>query len=144
MLRTSFALAHGGGHSEGLLSVLSLLDSTYRQCGDSAAQTKNETFLGGVRRRLEEKVREAQQTPDHRLLTKVLALERQVATPPPAAAPSERIYCVCQEADDGRPMIACDNEHCPVEWFHMDCIGVGAVPTESWYCVHCAETAPHQ
>ncbi|KAJ3340143.1 hypothetical protein HDU93_007368 [Gonapodya sp. JEL0774] len=33
----------------------------------------------------------------------------------------EMIYCTCREADDGRPMLQC--EECE-EWFHLGCVGL--------------------
>ena len=37
-------------------------------------------------------------------------------------------------------MIACDGDNCPVEWFHMDCIGLSEVPDGGWFCSFCKKT----
>jgi hypothetical protein len=36
-------------------------------------------------------------------------------------------------------MVACDNEHCPREWFHLDCVGLSRPPNakSTWYCDDC-------
>ncbi len=34
-------------------------------------------------------------------------------------------------------MVACENIECTVEWFHFQCVGLTADPTEPWYCVNC-------
>nr|CAG8546314.1 6780_t:CDS:10 [Entrophospora candida] len=37
-------------------------------------------------------------------------------------------------------MIGCDGENCPIEWFHLDCVDLKAVPEGRWYCEHCMST----
>ena len=32
-------------------------------------------------------------------------------------------YCTCQRISFGE-MIACDNDDCPIEWFHYGCVGI--------------------
>ncbi|CAD0023056.1 unnamed protein product, partial [Aureobasidium pullulans] len=41
----------------------------------------------------------------------------------------------------GRSMIACDNDDCPMEWFHLGCTGLRAVPGDNvkWFCDVCKE-----
>lgn len=47
-------------------------------------------------------------------------------------------WCIC---DDPSPldMIGCDNLKCPVEWYHMKCIGIKKEPTgkKKWFCSLC-------
>ncbi|XP_062602465.1 uncharacterized protein LOC134264190 [Saccostrea cucullata] len=54
-----------------------------------------------------------------------------------------RSYKFCCGVDLGRrePMIACDNPGCPVEWFHMKCIGLASAPSGEWYCSRCKDIA---
>ena len=62
----------------------------------------------------------------------------------------EEIWCICRKPDDGRAMVACDNEmKCPYFWWHLDCVdryiatkGVGSMPDDNiqWFCPLC-ETA---
>jgi hypothetical protein len=60
----------------------------------------------------------------------------------------EEIWCICRQTDDGRPMVACDNENkCPYFWWHVDCVdnyiqtrGIGTLPDEGtmhWFCPFC-------
>ena len=55
--------------------------------------------------------------------------------------PNEPLYCTCKRLSFG-DMIACDNEDCPIEWFHYPCVGV-STPPASWLCPLCsaAQTA---
>lgn len=41
-------------------------------------------------------------------------------------------WCVCDEVDDGRPMIKCENDTCEIKWFHTDCVGLLETPTNIW------------
>jgi len=51
--------------------------------------------------------------------------------------PNEPHYCSCQRISFGE-MIACENEACPIEWFHYECVGLTEEPTGKWYCPMCA------
>lgn len=42
-------------------------------------------------------------------------------------------YCICQSTSFG-DMVACDNDKCPYEWFHWDCVGITKTPPGSWFC----------
>lgn len=44
---------------------------------------------------------------------------------------NEPLYCTCSKPYFGR-MIACDNESCPLEWFHFDCVGLKRSPKGKW------------
>jgi hypothetical protein len=47
------------------------------------------------------------------------------------------IACLCKKAPYGE-MVGCDNPHCPIEWFHLDCVGLERPPTETtWLCPQC-------
>jgi hypothetical protein len=49
-----------------------------------------------------------------------------------------REYCFCRTLSYGQ-MIACENDQCPYEWFHLECVGLKEPPSESvvWYCPEC-------
>ena len=47
--------------------------------------------------------------------------------------PFEPTYCMCERVSFGE-MIACDNDRCAREWFHLECVGLNAAPTGKWYC----------
>jgi len=51
--------------------------------------------------------------------------------------PSEPRYCLCNQVSYG-DMVACDNDTCPIEWFHYGCVGITSTPKGKWYCPQCA------
>ncbi|KAF2860776.1 hypothetical protein K470DRAFT_207911, partial [Piedraia hortae CBS 480.64] len=52
--------------------------------------------------------------------------------------PDEPRYCTCGDVSWGS-MIACDNDDCDKEWFHMSCVGLDEPPPRltKWYCPDC-------
>lgn len=50
---------------------------------------------------------------------------------------SEPVYCLCKQVAYGE-MIACDNEDCPIEWFHYSCVNLTRKPRNSWICPVCS------
>lgn len=50
----------------------------------------------------------------------------------------DTVYCLCQQTSYGE-MIGCDNDHCPYEWFHLQCVGLstGTRPKGKWFCPNC-------
>ncbi len=42
-------------------------------------------------------------------------------------------YCYCNEVSYG-DMIACENDDCPREWFHLACVGLERAPRGKWFC----------
>ncbi|KAL4742539.1 hypothetical protein BDV11DRAFT_167176 [Aspergillus similis] len=63
-----------------------------------------------------------------------------VVQPPPVSDPEESLhegddedeegeprYCYCNEISFGE-MVACDNDACPREWFHLSCVGLTKPP----------------
>ncbi|KIM87681.1 hypothetical protein PILCRDRAFT_815263 [Piloderma croceum F 1598] len=67
------------------------------------------------------------------------ALEQEAMPPPPL---DEERYCYCNQVSFGE-MVACDNENCEREWFHLGCVGLERSPAddESWYCRDCQHLA---
>lgn len=49
-----------------------------------------------------------------------------------------RKYCTCRSVSSGN-MVACDNEQCPYEWFHWNCVGMTKEPAGLWYCEECRQ-----
>ncbi|KAF9888025.1 hypothetical protein FE257_009415 [Aspergillus nanangensis] len=49
-------------------------------------------------------------------------------------------YCYCNEISFGE-MVACDNDACPREWFHLSCVGMTKPPGKNvkWYCNECKD-----
>lgn len=50
--------------------------------------------------------------------------------------PDEPTYCLCDQVSYGE-MIGCDNEECPIEWFHFNCVGLTTKPKGKWFCPKC-------
>lgn len=50
---------------------------------------------------------------------------------------SEPVYCTCKRVAFG-DMIACDNEDCPIEWFHYGCVNLTRKPRNAWVCPLCS------
>lgn len=48
----------------------------------------------------------------------------------------QSLYCFCKEIAFGN-MMGCENETCPIEWFHFECVGLTSPPTEDWFCPLC-------
>jgi hypothetical protein len=52
--------------------------------------------------------------------------------------PNEPKYCYCNRGSYGE-MVACDNDDCTREWFHLGCTELREAPGEEevWYCREC-------
>lgn len=52
--------------------------------------------------------------------------------------PNEQRYCYCNGVSYGE-MVACDNENCAREWFHLECTGLRSLQAarSTWYCDEC-------
>lgn len=50
---------------------------------------------------------------------------------------NEKLYCYCKQPSHGE-MVACENEDCEHEWFHIGCLGLKTLPADDkWYCPEC-------
>lgn len=65
-------------------------------------------------------------------------------TPPPEETidPDEPTYCLCDQISFGE-MILCDNDLCPIEWFHFSCVSLLTKPKGKWYCPNCRGDRPN-
>ncbi|XP_050298151.1 inhibitor of growth protein 1 [Anthonomus grandis grandis] len=66
-------------------------------------------------------------------------------SPPPeeqAVDPDEPTYCLCDQISYGE-MIMCDNDLCPIEWFHFSCVTLTTKPKGKWYCPKCRGDRPN-
>lgn len=65
-------------------------------------------------------------------------------TPPQEDAidPDEPTYCLCDQISFGE-MILCDNDLCPIEWFHFSCVSLISKPKGKWYCPNCRGDRPN-
>lgn len=41
----------------------------------------------------------------------------------PYIDPNEPVYCYCKQISFGA-MVACENQDCPIEWFHFPCVNL--------------------
>ncbi|KAI6654335.1 Inhibitor of growth protein 4 [Oopsacas minuta] len=57
--------------------------------------------------------------------------------------PNEPTYCTCNQVSYGE-MVGCDNQKCPIEWFHYACVGIKEPPTGNWYCPLCRSMQKRQ
>ena len=72
--------------------------------------------------------------------------EKERSTSPPDLAnvdidPDEPTYCLCDQVSYGE-MIGCDNDLCPIEWFHFNCVQLGGKPKGKWFCPKCRGDKP--
>ncbi|TIA72724.1 hypothetical protein E3P91_01829 [Wallemia ichthyophaga] len=45
-------------------------------------------------------------------------------------------YCYCQKKSYGN-MIGCENDDCPISWFHFGCVNIKPPEPDVWYCTEC-------
>jgi len=72
--------------------------------------------------------------------------ERERSASPPELAnieidPDEPTYCLCDQVSYGE-MIGCDNDLCPIEWFHFNCVQLTGKPKGKWFCPKCRGDKP--
>uniref|UniRef100_A0A1B0AS36 Inhibitor of growth protein n=1 Tax=Glossina palpalis gambiensis TaxID=67801 RepID=A0A1B0AS36_9MUSC len=67
---------------------------------------------------------------------------REETPPPDPIDPDEPTYCVCNQISFGE-MILCDNDLCPIEWFHFSCVSLVLKPKGKWYCPNCRGDRPN-
>lgn len=96
------------------------LRSRERQTSASVRNSKRRQLLSSRQRSYDSLriiVFERQLQPCFSLLQTTALLEE------PVIDPNEPLYCHCQRVSFGE-MVACENEECPVEWFHFACVGL--------------------
>ncbi|KAM0786950.1 hypothetical protein ACM66B_002370 [Microbotryomycetes sp. NB124-2] len=57
--------------------------------------------------------------------------------------PAEPLYCLCNRVSFGE-MVGCENEDCPREWFHFECVGLTEAPSGKWWCPDCRKAREEQ
>jgi len=77
---------------------------------------------------------------------KVPDIKRERSASPPDLTnveidPDEPTYCLCDQVSYGE-MIGCDNDLCPIEWFHFNCVQLGGKPKGKWFCPKCRGDKP--
>lgn len=63
---------------------------------------------------------------------------RKTGSPEKVKSEEQYRYCYCGGTSSGQ-MIGCDGPDCEMEWFHVECTGITALPAEeeAWYCDTC-------
>lgn len=68
------------------------------------------------------------------LLTRSLEERKKFA---PGATSTSQNHCSCGHVD-ANPMIGCDDDQCPNQWYHWACVGITKKPrAKYWYCELC-------
>ncbi|KAL9073016.1 MAG: hypothetical protein Q9161_003238 [Pseudevernia consocians] len=49
--------------------------------------------------------------------------------------------CTCGIPDGSRKWIYCDNDACPMGWYHWACVGVTEKPQNEWLCPKCSSSS---
>ena len=65
------------------------------------------------------------------------------AQPVPSVGNDELTWCFCDQVESGK-MICCDNENCPLQWFHYLCLGINCAPKGKWFCPDCRKLPEFQ
>lgn len=88
---------------------------------------------------------------------------REETPPPEPIDPDEPTYCVCNQVCNAKvhdnhittvinvlsiqisfgEMILCDNDLCPIEWFHFSCVSLVLKPKGKWFCPNCRGERPN-
>lgn len=88
---------------------------------------------------------------------------REETPPPEPIDPDEPTYCVCNQVRcqiifmnnsnsnntfqsvqiSFGEMILCDNDLCPIEWFHFSCVSLVLKPKGKWFCPNCRGERPN-
>lgn len=77
--------------------------------------------------------------PSYSPITAVSDEDEDVAMTEPDDEQGPVNWCTCQSPYDGNLMIACDNDNCPIGWYHARCLGLTQAPAEDqWWCPTCA------
>lgn len=53
------------------------------------------------------------------------------------ARPSEELWCDCRGPYTGAMMIQCDNDNCPIQWYHAACLNEMVDVSKDWLCEKC-------
>ncbi|KAG1904030.1 uncharacterized protein F5891DRAFT_946500 [Suillus fuscotomentosus] len=119
------------------LSTILLQESTEELSTESARPGRGRK----ARKKPEPKSETPPPLPEEVLKIPATRTTRSVKLKIPAQAqadPNEPRYCYCNQVSY-ETMIACDSDTCKLEWFHLPCTGLSAVPssTKKWYCQNC-------
>ena len=66
--------------------------------------------------------------------------QSQSSSPSPSSS-STNYPCSCGLGDGTGQYIKCDNDDCPVSWYHWECVHVTEEPVGTWLCPKCSPNA---
>jgi len=84
----------------------------------------------------EEIIREIKLTESSLAEQSKLSSSSLIEVPSESPDNQEEHFCICRGINLG-DMVFCEHPNCPFSWFHIECIGLKAVPEESWFCPYC-------
>src|SRR5689334_18123965 len=83
-------------------------------------------------------------------ITMTVPTSTSIETEPTEEQSKQKRYCNCKDNSTLSTtglMIACDNDKCPTEWFHPECVGIteaemNKIAIANWYCPECRPKFP--
>jgi len=134
-------------HIRKLDADLAKFESEMKETGGRLSQTESEDDEAATEKKMTKKKKKAIDKDDDskKPVTAVVAATSVNANGAPVGDipivdmpvdPNEPTYCLCQQVSYGE-MIGCDNQDCPIEWFHFPCMALMDKPKGKWYCPKC-------
>lgn len=135
---------------EELMEKIKKISSTYADQNTKYSRDRirkeTDTLFAKLNSYSEDKFELAQQT--YELIDRnIIKLNKINDTPEEDEAPkigydmpldsNEPKFCICRGVSHG-DMIACDNDECPIEWFHYACVNITSPPNGRWFCQSCS------
>jgi inhibitor-of-growth protein 1 len=93
------------------------------------SQTRKQSSNGGKKKKRKARQQQMEDNPPALLVNNALREELQHDVDEPT-------YCLCDQISYGE-MILCDNDLCPIEWFHFVCVSLTSKPKGKWFCPKC-------
>lgn len=124
----------GGSEPSSISEAPTQKQSTMSQSSSNSSQKKASGTSGGKKKKRKARGQTNTQTS---------ARDARDETPPQEAIdPDEPTYCLCDQISFGE-MILCDNDLCPIEWFHFSCVSLMSKPKGKWFCPNCRGDRPN-
>ena len=67
----------------------------------------------------------------------VASLDQDQENADPETNQEKLLWCYCRQPEDGQEMIACDDNTCRIQWFHVSCLHIKKIPKGKWFCPDC-------
>ena len=105
----------------------------------ASGQTKKQSGTTASKKKKRKSRQSQQQVEDNPPATQVKSALREDELQHDADEPT---YCLCDQISYGE-MILCDNDLCPIEWFHFVCVSLTSKPKGKWFCPKCRGDRPN-